>query len=98
MIYKKLVEVFNGSCLICGKQKIEFETAGLNFNHHLNKEHYFWDYVIFLMSLKIKPNIEFNSDEYFINDMIQKRNLKWTPMQKTMYFLGILFFLILLRL
>lgn len=75
----------SNKCLICLRDKIKFETAGISFSDHKHHKHNFWNYLDFLITLKQSQITEFNSDEFYIYEMMKEKKLNWVPVSQTRY-------------
>lgn len=78
-------------CYVCEKSKKELESQGQNFEVHVNQQHLFWEYFNFLLSIRIKKDLELTSEEHYVSKMMKERKLTWLPVHKSRY-LGITHF------
>lgn len=69
-----------GSCFICGLTVSAFEKAGsLDFQTHIKKEHYMWNYVNFLAHLEEKNPEDFDGIEQYVYIASKKLKIDWIP-------------------
>jgi len=58
----------NEVCLICGKNKFEFEVRRLEWNHHTTVEHYPFAYLAFIIFMKRRIIEDCNGAEKFVKE------------------------------
>ena len=56
-----------------GIHRREFENKAVTFEEHLKKEHNMWDYLKFIVLLKVKDPTEFTGPESYVYNKIQVR-------------------------
>lgn len=66
-------------CYICGALRDELEQQGINFNHHINKVHFLWDYINYILFLKQSDIHELNSINDFALTKIRLNQIDWFP-------------------
>ena len=67
-------EILKNSCFICGLNRADFDNRTVTFEHHINNEHNMWDYLYFIVLLKVKDPTEFTGPESYVAEMIKVRN------------------------
>lgn len=72
-------EILRNSCFICGLERASFDNRSVTFDHHINNEHNMWDYLYFIVLIKVKDPTEFTGPESYVSEMIKARNLDWFP-------------------
>lgn len=77
-------EILKNSCFICGLERSSFDNRSVTFENHSNKEHNMWDYLYFIVLLKVKDPTEFTGPESYVAEMIKARNLEWFPRLRCM--------------
>lgn len=77
-------ENLRNTCFICGINRTEFDNKAVTFEEHLKKEHNMWDYLKFIVLLKVKDPTEFTGPESYVYHKIQKRDVEWFPRMQAM--------------
>ena len=54
-----------------GINRTEFDNKAVTFEEHLKKEHNMWDYLKFIVLLKVKDPTEFTGPESYVYHKIQ---------------------------
>lgn len=72
-------EILKNTCFICGLPRSNFDNRSVTFDHHINNEHNMWDYLYFIVLIKVKDPTEFTGPESYVSEMIKERNLDWFP-------------------
>ncbi|CAF0775305.1 unnamed protein product [Brachionus calyciflorus] len=72
------------TCFICGLDRSKFDNNSISFDDHIKFEHNMWNYLYFMILLKIKDKTEFTGQESYIYDCIQRKNLDWFPRLRAM--------------
>ena len=69
-------------CLICNSNRHLLEKMRINFDKHINKYHNCWDYVEYMISLKLKDTEELNELNQFIREKIERNDISFLPTYK----------------
>jgi len=72
-------EVLKNTCFICGMERGSFDNRSVTFEHHTNEEHNMWDYLYFIVLLKVKDPTEYTGPESYVAEMIKAGHLDWFP-------------------
>ncbi|XP_066920904.1 inositol 1,4,5-trisphosphate-gated calcium channel ITPR1-like isoform X2 [Clytia hemisphaerica] len=72
-------EILKNSCFICGLKRADFDNRTVTFEQHINNEHNMWDYLYFIVLIKVKDPTEFTGPESYVAEMIKNNNLDWFP-------------------
>ena len=78
-------EELTGRCFICGIEASTFNNylpGGFEAHHH--GAHDMWNYFYFLLHLHSKPSDEFTGPESYVWDHLQRRDIAFIPMGKSM--------------
>jgi len=79
-------EDLKGSCFICGLPVEEFEKPGCaNFETHIAKEHYMWNYICYLGYLRDKDQNDYDGIEQYISRQMANNSISWIPNGKTLF-------------
>lgn len=79
-------EDLKGSCFICGLPVEEFERPGCaDFETHITKEHYMWNYIAYLSYLTEKDKNDFDGVEQYIYHQMANNSITWIPNGKTFF-------------
>ena len=70
-------------CFICGLDRWQFEKNGKDFNKHVEKKHFIWSYVNFLIYLIVLGRENANGIETLIMNKIANNQLNWIPYERT---------------
>ena len=70
-------------CFICGLDRWQFEKNGKDFNKHVEKKHFIWSYVNFLIYLRVLGRENANGIETLIMNKIANNQLNWIPYERT---------------
>ena len=80
------MEDLKGSCFICGLPVEEFEKPGCaNFDTHISKEHYMWNYICYLGYLNDKEPNDYDGIEQYISRQMANSSISWIPNGKTLF-------------
>ncbi|CAH8540652.1 unnamed protein product [Dicrocoelium dendriticum] len=72
-------ELVRNNCCVCGLQRGVFEKYGRSFGEHVEREHNIWQYVFFIIHLRLKPSTQYTGPESYVAKLIQQKDLKWIP-------------------
>ena len=65
-------------CFICDLNKTNCIYQNTEFNIHI-QEHSKWNYLNFMCKLILEDNVDFNREEYYILELMKKKNIDWFP-------------------
>ena len=66
-------------CFICGGLKDDFEKEGINFQNHRQNDHYFWNYVYYLIGLKFSNIQDLNAANSYAYEKILNKDISFFP-------------------
>ncbi len=66
-------------CFICGIKKDECEKDNENFDEHCNKKHNIWEYVNYMITLRLKDAQDLNSTNSYAKEQLEDKNISWLP-------------------
>ena len=69
-------------CLICNSNRDSLEKIRLNFKQHIKKTHHIWNYVEYMISLKLKDIRQLNDINKYIREKLDKKDITWLPTYK----------------
>jgi len=72
-------EIKKNTCFICGLERKEFDNKNVTFEDHVKKEHNMWNYLWFIVLIKVKDPTEFTGPESYVHQMVKDRCLDWFP-------------------
>ncbi|RNA42187.1 inositol 1-4-5-trisphosphate receptor isoform X1 [Brachionus plicatilis] len=72
------------TCFICGLDRSKFDNKSISFEDHIKLEHNMWNYLYFLILLKVKDKTEFTGQESFVYQCIKDKSLEWFPRMRAM--------------
>jgi len=72
-------EIKKNTCFICGLERKDFDNKNVTFEDHVNKEHNMWNYLWFIVLIKVKDPTEFTGPESYVHSMVKNRCLDWFP-------------------
>eukprot|EP01135_Chromosphaera_perkinsii_P009083 Nk52_evm14s1607 gene=Nk52_evmTU14s1607 len=77
--------ILKNTCFICGLNRSAFDNrSGGSFERHVSVDHNLWNYLHFIVHLKIKTDTEFTGPESYVANMIESQKLDWFPRLRTM--------------
>ena len=65
-------------CFICGLNNLDCIYLNKEFNIHI-QEHSKWNYINFMCKLILEDDVDFNREEYYIWELMKKKNIDWFP-------------------
>ena len=65
--------------------RIELESKGIKFDMHTLNHHNLYDYISYILRLRLKHHSEFNDDDLYMWECYQKKQIKWAPVKNTIY-------------
>jgi hypothetical protein len=69
-------------CLICHSSRDSLEKMRINFDDHVKKVHNVWNYVEYMISLKIKDMHDLNAIDQYVRAKMDKNDISWLPKHK----------------
>ena len=69
-------------CLICHINKNTVEKNRQNFSVHINKIHNLWNYISYMIYVKLSNAHDLNSINSYVKDKIDNKNISWLPTYK----------------
>jgi len=69
-------------CYICHSNRDSLEKVRINFKEHVKKTHCLWNYVEYMISLKMKDIHDLNDANQLIREKIDKKDITWLPTYK----------------
>nr|CAR82067.1 TPA: calcium release channel IV1b [Paramecium tetraurelia] len=69
-------------CYICDLTRTVFEKEGISFDNHVNKYHNPWNYLAYLIYLKVKQKTEHTGTESYVYSKFLQNDISWLPIQK----------------
>lgn len=69
-------------CYICSLKRVKFETSKVDFDFHCKNEHNYQNYVKYLIILKMTDEREHNSEQYYINNCLKKKDISFFPIYR----------------
>lgn len=66
-------------CFICGVERDELEKDNKNFQEHCNVFHNTWDYVDYMITLRLKDAQELNAINSYAKEQLEIKNISWLP-------------------
>lgn len=70
------------NCFICNLDKTTLERRKINFDFHFNKQHYIKDYLLFLINVKLKKEVDLDPDETLVAKALSKNDVSFFPSEK----------------
>jgi len=71
-------------CFICGLDRYTLDRdTEEGFDYHVNFDHYIWNYVYFIIHLKLKDVSDFNGVESIIFNQLEQEEMEWFPQHKS---------------
>jgi hypothetical protein len=68
----------NNVCFICDLSRSDCINQNIDFKNHI-KDHHKWKYINFMCKLLLEDDVEFNKEEYYIWELMKKKNIDWFP-------------------
>ena len=69
-------------CFICNSHRDDIEKEGNNFEKHRNKEHNVWNYVFYIIGLKLSKIQDLNAISSYAYEKIEKGSVDWFPINE----------------
>ena len=72
------------TCFICSLDRYTLDRdTEEGFDYHTNTDHVIWNYCFFIIHLQIKDKTDFNGTESEIYSKLQREDVSWFPMHKS---------------
>ena len=68
--------------MICHINKNTVEKNRQNFSVHINKIHNLWNYISYMIYVKLSNAHDLNSINSYVKDKIDNKNISWLPSYK----------------
>ena len=72
------------NCFICGTDRSTFEKVGVSFNKHTKKEHNLWNYLFYVIHLKLKEPKDYNGTESYVARKLKSNDISWFPIGRAL--------------
>ena len=69
-------------CLICHSNRGVLEKMRINFNDHVKIVHNIWNYVEYMISLKLRDIHDLNAINQYVRSKMDKNDISWLPKHK----------------
>merc|ERR1711871_778623 len=73
-----------GVCFICGKERGDFDSAGIDFDTHKSVNHNPWRYAAFRKYLALKSESEYSGQESYVKDCMDNGDLSFFPIDRSL--------------
>jgi len=77
-------ENMDNYCFICSLHRDVLERLDGGFEYHCKNEHNKWEYLYFIIYIKIKDKMQFSGTEQIIAKMIHDNDTSFFPLQRAM--------------
>ncbi|XP_068125479.1 inositol 1,4,5-trisphosphate-gated calcium channel ITPR3 isoform X2 [Hyperolius riggenbachi] len=81
---QKKEEVLKTTCFICGLERDKFDNKTVSFEEHIKEEHNIWNYLYFIVLVRVKNKTDYTGPESYVATMIKTMNLDWFPRMRAM--------------
>ncbi|XP_073472149.1 inositol 1,4,5-trisphosphate-gated calcium channel ITPR3 isoform X3 [Aquarana catesbeiana] len=81
---QKKEEVLKTTCFICGLERDKFDNKTVSFEEHIKEEHNIWNYLYFIVLVRVKNKTDYTGPESYVAQMIKRRDLDWFPRMRAM--------------
>lgn len=69
--------ILKSTCFICGLNRSSFDNRTVSFEEHIKTEHNMWQYLYFMVLIRVKDPTEFTGPESFVHGMVKAAILEW---------------------
>ncbi|KAL7012797.1 hypothetical protein ACKWTF_015057 [Chironomus riparius] len=69
--------ILKNTCFICGLNRSAFDNRTVSFEEHVKVEHNMWQYLFFMVLIRVKDPTEFTGPESYVHGMIKALCLDW---------------------
>ena len=66
-------------CFICGASRDELEKDNINYENHVNNDHFIWNYAFYMIGLRFEDPQELNAINSYAFEAIEKKAISWIP-------------------
>ncbi|CAI9572360.1 unnamed protein product, partial [Staurois parvus] len=66
-------EVLKTTCFICGLERDKFDNKTVSFEEHIKEEHNIWNYLYFIVLVRVKNKTDYTGPESYVGQMIKVR-------------------------
>jgi len=77
-----------GKCFICDIDRGMLERMGSGFEEHTANEHHMWNYIFYLVHIKVKKLINLSEIENYVYDCVKNKDYTWVPYKKALCMRG----------
>uniref|UniRef100_A0A4W3GFZ5 Inositol 1,4,5-trisphosphate receptor n=1 Tax=Callorhinchus milii TaxID=7868 RepID=A0A4W3GFZ5_CALMI len=81
---QKKEETLKSTCFICGLERDKFDNKTVSFEEHIKLEHNIWNYLYFIVLVRVKNRTDFTGPESYVSQMMKSKNLDWFPRMRAM--------------
>ncbi|NXX74600.1 ITPR3 protein, partial [Urocolius indicus] len=81
---QKKEEILKTTCFICGLERDKFDNKTVSFEEHIKYEHNMWNYLYFIVLVRVKNKTDYTGPESYVAQMIKNKNLEWFPRMRAM--------------
>ncbi|XP_008579787.1 PREDICTED: inositol 1,4,5-trisphosphate receptor type 3 [Galeopterus variegatus] len=81
---QKKEEILKTTCFICGLERDKFDNKTVSFEEHIKLEHNMWNYLYFIVLVRVKNKTDYTGPESYVAQMIKNKNLDWFPRMRAM--------------
>jgi len=71
--------ILKNTCFICGLNRSAFDNRTVSFEEHIKTEHNMWQYLYFMVLIRVKDPTEFTGPESYEHGMVKAMILDWFP-------------------
>lgn len=69
--------ILKNTCFICGLNRSAFDNRTVSFEEHIKTEHNMWQYLYFMVLIRVKDPTEFTGPESYVHGMVKAMILEW---------------------
>lgn len=69
--------ILKNTCFICGLNRSAFDNRTVSFEEHIKNEHNMWQYLYFMVLIRVKDPTEFTGPESYVHGMVKAMILDW---------------------
>jgi inositol 1,4,5-triphosphate receptor type 1 len=69
--------ILKSTCFICGLNRASFDNRTVSFEEHIKTEHNMWQYLYFMVLIRVKDPTEFTGPESYVHGMVKAVILDW---------------------
>ena len=69
-------------CAICHSSRKLLEKMRINYNEHINIIHNLWNYIEYMISLKLKDINDLNAINQYVRTKMERKDITWLPSYK----------------